>query len=157
MKRRAFPTAHTAVPNLAPMVDVVMVILIFFMLGTSFVLTEGFLSTQLPAQAGPGGAAQISFVPAVRIDLVRGEGDACGIRVMGQPVREGDFSALEAVLRQRVDAGADSQSRVVIRAEPDVRYESVVAAMDSARRAGFARIQFSVARRKSGAADDGAA
>lgn len=155
MNRRGFPTAHTAVPNLAPMVDVVMVILIFFMLGTSFVLTEGFLSTQLPAQAGPGGAARISIVPAVRIELFVGAGDACVIRVMGQSVRDGDFAALEAMLRSRVEAGADSQSRVVIRAEPAVRYEQVVAAMDAARRAGYPRIQFSVDRGKSTATPDG--
>lgn len=155
MNRHGFPTAPTAVPNLAPMVDVVMVILIFFMLGTSFVLTEGFLSTRLPAQAGPGGAARISIVPAVRIELYRGEGAACGIRVMGQSIRDGDFAALEGMLRSRVEAGADSQSRVVIRAEPAVRYEQVVSAMDAARRAGYARVQFSVDRGQAAATVDG--
>lgn len=70
---RARHPSSPSIPNLAPMVDVVMVILIFFMLGTSFALSEGVLPSQLPAQVGPGGAASVSIVPQVRIALVKRE------------------------------------------------------------------------------------
>ena len=52
MARRGFPLAHADIPNLAPMVDVVMVILIFFMLGTTFAISEGVLPTRLPSRIG---------------------------------------------------------------------------------------------------------
>ena len=125
------------------MVDVVMVILIFFMLGTSFAISEGFLPTQLPSQVGPGGAARVSIIPAIQIALTA-DGTAVRIQVMNQTIANGSFSALETLLRERAAAGADANSRIVIQAEPSVRYADVVSAMDACVRAGFPKIQFSV-------------
>ena len=67
MRSRRTELARVEVPNLAPMVDVVMVILIFFMLGTSFAMSEGVIPMQLPSDIGPGGAANVTVVPVVRI------------------------------------------------------------------------------------------
>jgi len=145
MPRRDLPPAHASIPNLAPMVDVVMVILIFFMLGTTFVLSEGLLRTQLPAQTGPGGGAKVLFVPQVRIDLIReSEGQPCRILVLGRELTENSFEALSAFLRDKVSAGADPEGRVLIAADPEVIYQHVVAAMDACIRAGLRNLQFAV-------------
>ena len=49
------PKPHgESIPNLAPLVDVIMVLLIFFMLGASLNLkTEGVLQTELDDRSGP--------------------------------------------------------------------------------------------------------
>lgn len=144
MKRRSFPTAHAAIPNLAPMVDVVMVILIFFMLGTSFALSEGVLPTQLPSQIGPGGGASVSIVPAVRIELREGPGGACQIVVMDRELQGNSFEALAAYMKEKINSGADPMGRVVLAADPGIVYQDVISAMDACVRAGFRNIQFSL-------------
>ena len=54
--RRGRGAAHFG-PNMTPMVDVVMVILIFFMASAAFVGEEWFLFAAIPVQAAPGQAA----------------------------------------------------------------------------------------------------
>jgi biopolymer transport protein ExbD len=144
MKRHAFPQAHATIPNLAPMVDVVIVILIFFMLGTSFALMEGSLQTQLPSQVANASAENVSVIPLIRIALRQEQDQPCRISVMNQDLAANNFSALLEFLNSKMNAGADADSRVVISSGPDVRYQNVISAMDACLRAGFTRIQFSV-------------
>ncbi len=145
MTRRGLPPAHAAIPNLAPMVDVVMVILIFFMLGTTFALSEGMLPTQLPAETGPGGGAAITILPAVRISLSeQADGRGCRIVVMGRELADQSFETLAAFLREKRVAGADPQAPVLISADGGLEYQQVISAMDACVRAGFSNIQFSV-------------
>jgi len=127
------------------MVDVVMVILVFFMLGTSLRVTEGVLPTELPSQLGPGGQARVQVVPTVRISLSRTDGGrGCRIRVMDRDLPVNSFAALASFLREKRLAGADPTGRVLIAAEPEVSYQSVISAMDACVRAGFGNIQFAV-------------
>lgn len=144
MKDHGLPAAHAEIPNLAPMVDVVMVILIFFMLGTTFAVFEGVLPTQLPSQIGPGGAATVTILPTVRIALMDAGESQCRIVVGGSPSPLPGFEALAGFLRERIAAGADPAGRVLIEADPAVQYQQVVSAMDACVRAGFGNIQFSV-------------
>ena len=144
-KYRQFPPAHAYAPNLAPMVDVVMVILVFFMLGTSLAVSEGVLPTQLPRQIGPGGQAQVTIIPTARIVLQEApDGRGCRIIVMDQSLPENTFDALQTFFRGKRAAGADPGGRILIGAEPNVQYQYVISAMDACVRAGFSNIQFSV-------------
>jgi biopolymer transport protein ExbD len=144
MARRGMPPAHAAIPNLAPMVDVTMVILIFFMLGTTFAISEGILPLQLPSQVGPGGGAAITIVPSVRIALFEQPGATCKIVVMDRALERNSFEELAGFLREKRVAGADAASPVLIAAEGGVQYQDVISAMDACVRAGFSNIQFSV-------------
>ncbi len=141
--------AHVT-PNLAPLVDVVMVILIFFMLGTTFAISEGILPTRLPTDLGRGPGDRVAIAPVVRITL-RPDAGAEGFRisVLGQPLAAGGFDRLYRFLRRKVDDGADPDGRIVIDADPAVNYQSVVSTIDACVRAGQRNIQFAV---KSGAA-----
>jgi biopolymer transport protein ExbD len=154
MKRRNLPQAQGAIPNLAPMVDVVMVILIFFMLGASFGLSEGALRTQLPARIGPGGGARIAMLPTVQIAILSQDAaPGYEIYVMDQALADNSFAGLAALLEQRRRAGADPTGKVLIGADPAVAYQHVISAMDMCVRAGFSNIQFSV-RSGDNASDD---
>lgn len=141
---RPRPTRETT-PNLAPMVDVVMVILIFFMLGTSFAAREGVLSMQLPADVGPGGGATVTISPAVRISLQPAEGGA-GVRlaIEGRPLAGHGFDDLCRYLKGQIDRGADPRGRVVLAVDPTVRYKHVIATFNACARAGFENVQFAL-------------
>lgn len=143
---RGLAPASESIPNLAPMVDVIMVILIFFMLGASLQLArEGVLKTELDPRSGPGPGAAAEILPVVKIALAEVDRpDACDIFVMGEPLPENTFAALRERLEQRRAAGADVANPVVIAAQSGVRWKLVVAAMDSAIAAGFHNVQFAV-------------
>lgn len=141
----ARPTSET-VPNLAPMVDVIMVLLVFFLLGASLALEkEGVLMTELDPRSGPGEGASVEIIPVVKIALADVDaGAAVAIYVAGQRLEGGTFGHLQRYLMDRKEAGADPLNPVVIAAESTVRWKFVVSAMDAAVRAGFENVQFAV-------------
>jgi biopolymer transport protein ExbD len=145
--RRGLPApAGERIPNLAPMVDVIMVILVFFLLGASLELaTEGVLQTELDPRSGPGEGTPVEIIPSVKIALeeVSG-GEACNIYVMGEPLPGNSFEHLAAFLNERRAAGADTANPVVVAAQPGVRWRFVVRTMDVAVCAGFTNVQFAV-------------
>jgi biopolymer transport protein ExbD len=146
---RRLEPAGDVVPNLAPMVDVIMVLLIFFLLGTSLdLVSQGVLQTELDPSSGPGAGARVEINPLIRIalaDLRAGQG--ARIFLLDEPLGDDDFDGLYRLLRDRRQAGADPANPVVIGAETTVRWKFVVKAMDAAVRAGFTNVQFAVSFR----------
>ncbi|HPM22794.1 MAG TPA: biopolymer transporter ExbD [Phycisphaerae bacterium] len=156
MKPRA-PAAEV-VPNLAPMVDVIMVLLVFFLLGTSLdLVSQGVLQTELDPSSGPGAGAAVEIKPLVRIALADvGSGSGAIIYVMDELLGQDDFESLHRFLLDRRRAGADPENPVVIGAETTVRWKFVVKAMDAAVRAGFTNVQFAVSFRAGSLSDSAA-
>jgi biopolymer transport protein ExbD len=145
--RRGLPApAGERIPNLAPMVDVIMVILVFFLLGASLELAkEGVLQTELDPRSGPGEGTAIEIIPSVKIALEEVDGGrACNIYVMGDRLPGNTFEDLSRFLEQRRTDGADTANPVILAAQPGVRWRFVIKAMDVAVRAGFANVQFAV-------------
>lgn len=149
---RKLAPVHESVPNLAPMVDVIMVLLIFFLLGASLDLVrQGILQTELDESSGPGGGAAIQVNPLIRIALQDvGEGESVDIFVMEEVLADNSFDGLLHYLESRRRAGADPDNIVVIGADTTVRWRYVIRAMDAAVRAGFHNVQFAVSFRKPG-------
>ncbi len=152
MRKSPAPVGET-VPNLAPMVDVIMVLLIFFLLGASVNLVkEGALPTELDTKSGPSEGAAVQIMPLIRIALQDvNKGESCDIYVMEQPLDGNDFDALYRFLRERRAAGADPENPVVIGGETTVRWKFMIKAMDAAVHAGFKNVQFAVSFRPAGA------
>ena len=146
---RKFEPAKESVPNLAPMVDVIMVLLIFFLLGASLDLVkQGILQTELDPRSGPGGGAAVEVNPLIRIALEDADqGESVNIYVMEEALGNNTFDGLLEFLLARRRAGADPDNIVVIGAETTVRWRHVINAMDSAIRAGFKNVQFAVSFR----------
>jgi biopolymer transport protein ExbD len=146
--RRVFHAGET-VPNLAPMVDVIMVLLVFFLLGASVELADqGILQTELDPSSGPGEGVAVEIHPSVRIAL-EDVGAGASVRIYANDafVGEDDFDALFQLLVQRLKAGADPANPVIIGAKQTVRWKYVIAAMDAAVQAKFKNIQFAVSFR----------
>lgn len=148
--RRAGPPPSDVVPNLAPMVDVIMVLLIFFLLGTSLeIARQGVLETQLDPSSGPGAGAAVQIMPRVRIGLAdANDGAGASIFLNDEPLAASDFDGLGRLLAQRRAAGADPSNPVVIGAEQNVRWQFVISAMDACVQAGFRNVQFAVSFRQ---------
>jgi biopolymer transport protein ExbD len=140
------------VPNLAPMVDVIMVLLVFFLLGATLQLAEqGVLQTELDPSSGPNPGQAVSITPRVMIGLQdRADGTAAAVSLNDDVLGENAFDALRELLERRRQAGADVENPVVIGADTDVRWRFVVKAMDAAVQAGFKNIQFAVSMRPAG-------
>jgi len=134
-------------PNMTPMVDVVMVILIFFMASATLLGPEVMLraAVDVPdrgaalaasSEVQPGDDAIFRIEsPAFFIRLSAREGvvAADGLGLTAAPLAALDDAA--AALAERLGDPADT--RIVIQPDEAVPYEAAVAAADACRRAGF--------------------
>lgn len=113
---------------LTSMIDVVFLLLIFFLVTADFAQQEHKLPSALQTEGG--GVRSSDLQPQIiRISLDDGE----PVYTIGQ-VRSSDRVSLEAVLKQLPrDAG------VAIKADPDVPIQSIATALQAARNAGFSR------------------
>ncbi len=141
------PQAHgERVPNLAPMVDIIMCLLIYFMLsGALYLNREGVLQTELDPRSGPAAGEKVQVNPVVKIGLEDvNDGKACNIWVLDEMLGENKFDELRSYMAQRRAAGADPGNPVIIGAIGSVRYRFVISAFDACVRAGFKNVQFAV-------------
>ncbi|MBK1706411.1 biopolymer transporter ExbD [Halochromatium glycolicum] len=119
--------------NLAPLIDVVFLLLIFFMVSTTF-RDDGRLRLQLPE-------ADTEAVPADEIELVEVVIDRHGrYDVAGRPVASGEVEALRQAL---VDAlGAQRDLPVLIKADAQARHQAVMSVLDASAQLGLTRVAF---------------
>jgi biopolymer transport protein ExbD len=116
--------------NLISLVDVVLLLVIFFMLSTTFV-QEGRLRVELP-EAGSTAAVR-AVNPIVITISTQGS-----YRVNDRALVNNERATLSAALRQV--AGESKGQPVTIRADARSTHQSVVTAMDVAARLGFTQV-----------------
>ena len=135
MKFSSQPTDDTEI-NLAPIVDVVFLMLIFFVVSTSLT-TENRLNLQLPASASTDPASE----PLLTLDiLANGE-----LRSQGESIN--DLALwLNQVPQQAQSVTAASTPRVLLRAEADTRHAHVAQVLDAVRAAGFEQVAIATRR-----------
>jgi biopolymer transport protein ExbD len=145
MKLRSNKQIHyDSGPNTTPLVDVVMVILIFFMLAGSFGISEHFLVSTVPASVKGIVTAPPppNWVPPTELDIrVEALGGGFVATVGNRQIS--DRNLLQATLKQMYAQFPDPQS-VEVRIDPgrDVDYTSVIDVYDAAVGAQFAKIGF---------------
>lgn len=119
--------------NLTPLIDVVFLLLIFFMVSTTFT-KESRLKLELPTAQGEA-AVQESNVLEIVVDA------AGHYRVNERPLAVHTLEALMIAMR---DAAANNGDvPVVITADAKSPHQSVITAMDAAGRLGFAKLSLS--------------
>ena len=135
-----------------PVISVVFNLLMVFMLAPSAATADGFLTTNLPKDSGPGPKPP-GIVDGIRVELydvgpngvyVDGaKNEYCSIRVAGRELG-GDFAALRKFLEDKRDHGLAPITPVIIAPTMGTLHEWVVQAFDAAVAARFTNVMFAV-------------
>ncbi len=123
--------------QIAPMVDVVFVLLLFFMASAGQTITEGFFQIGLPSPGTPG-TDKVS-VPIV-VDV-----DALGnVFVNNEPMSTGPKDRELKQLTEKLSASmkASPEDPVIVRPNLDARHERVVDVLNACRVAHVAKLTF---------------
>jgi len=132
--------------NLTPLIDVVFLLLIFFMVSTTFT-KESQLSIQLPEAS----EARTEQQPKMLLIEISGDGS---FAVKGPDEAEAkrliDTEPMTVMNAIKHAAGNADGLVTVIRADKRTPHESVVRAMDASRRLGYLKITFSTQKAPKG-------
>ncbi|MBS7455817.1 ExbD/TolR family protein [Coralloluteibacterium stylophorae] len=116
--------------NLVPLIDVILVLIIFFVITTTFT-SRSALQVQLPEASLSDDSAQAEA-------LVLQIGADGRIFVGDQEVLRNDVESLKAAIN--AVAGDDHERPVTLRADGRTPHQAVVTAMDALGQLGFARL-----------------
>ena len=116
--------------NLTPLIDVVFLMLIFFMVTTTFT-KESRLLVDLPEAQGVAGDNN----PEQLEIIVSADG---GYAVNGRVLHDSARSTLKAAIEEA--SGGDSTLPMVISGDANTRYQAIVTAMDVARQLSFVHL-----------------
>ena len=124
--------------ELTPLIDVVFLLLIFFMVSTTFVSDEGGLAVELPRSENR--------------DLIpEGRDVALAISADGTMQIDGEVQSLDQLRRRlKLTAEEDPSTMVVVRADKELAHGRVVEVMDLVRELGLT--QFAIATEAGGSA-----
>jgi biopolymer transport protein ExbD len=129
--------------NLTPLIDVVFLLLIFFMVSTTFT-RETQLSIDLPEATGVLREAQEKQIE-ILID------EAGSYRVNGKGLVDNRMRTLQAAI-YKIAAG-DTTLPMIITADAQSSHQSVVRAMDAAGQMGFVHLSITTRQPTGGPAD----
>jgi biopolymer transport protein ExbD len=131
-------------PNMTPMVDVVMVILIFFMASATFAGAEWFLKAGIPREGAaetpkqPEGSDPLALPPArFELSLVVVDGKTI---CRGQGIGETDLASLQDKLTDLARGLSGEDLVLIIRPDAGVPYPHVIRAQDAAIAAGIKKV-----------------
>jgi biopolymer transport protein ExbD len=116
--------------NLTPMIDVVFLLLLFFMVSTSFI-RESSLKVDLPEATGQAMAEQETPIDIV----INAEGD---FSINDISLFDNSREALAKALKDI--AGDNKDPHVIISADAETDYQNIVTAMDTAQQLGYTRL-----------------
>lgn len=135
MRRRTLHPPHRfGHVNITPMIDVLMCLIVFYL------IVGKLASDRLPAMDLPRAAGRDQDTPGAEIMLsVREVGGSVEIQVDGEVTTVSD---VESVVARRL--AAESDARVLLRADRDLAYGNVSPLVAACRRAGAESIRMAV-------------
>jgi biopolymer transport protein ExbD len=149
-------------PNMTPLVDIIMVILIFMMLTGTFAVGEWYLQSNMPMTEKGTGGTSVSNVPLdepleIRVETIPRIDPQSGLTVevwvasAGRIQVENDRAALTSQLdamRQKLNAANTPTSRIQVVISPgrSTRYKHLVEVYQAALEAKLEKVAFSRSR-----------
>jgi len=136
-------------PNMTPLVDVVMVILIFLMLAGSFAANQRYLMSDIPIGAkGAGGPQEHSGVIPTRLE-VRLSQRALPYECIIGPQKATNFAGVSTIFKEQVERFKNSSIdpetvQVTIYPMQDVRLDHLLTVYQAALTSGFKKVGFGV-------------
>ena len=138
--------------NLTSMIDVIFLLLIYFVVTASFTPGEGILTARLPQGTGTGQSIKLPPQPLNILVTPVGVSD-CRLQIEGHG-GAADFNALYDMLvslqydksRSRTQGSHKPDDPVIIKPQRDVRWQHVVNAFNAVVRARYSNIAFAQAQ-----------
>lgn len=134
--------------NLTAMIDVVFLLLVYFIVTVNFAADEGVLTGAIPRQTGESQARELPKRP-IRLLLTAAGETGCAVRISGQAQVTGDFNAIATLLAESQwapERGRKGMFKpdhpVLVESAQTVRWQHVVNAFNAAVRAGFSNVSF---------------
>ena len=118
--------------NLIPFIDVLLVVLIFLMLSTTY---SKF--TELQIRLPQADAQALSDYPKEIIVAINSEG---GYKIKGESIVAGDVAGLRSAIAAAT--GSNNKTVLVLQADASAKHQAVVSAINAARLAGLSQITF---------------
>ena len=125
--------------SMAPMIDCVFLLLIFFMVSTTFTPMPG-IRVQLPPPGEPSQDKPKGLI--VKIDNPTGNLKTGTMLLNGEVVQLGDM------YDRLFNATEEQKAMLIIQAQREVFHEQIVEVMDTAKDAGIDKIGFAIAARE---------
>jgi len=129
--------------ELTPMIDVVFLLLIFFIVTIKFKVLEGKLVTELPKDEGTARVDDVMQIDKIEIDIVPQASAPGGFitQVNGQTMR--DMNELRATVSRFVEAAPeDKPARSTLHPRAEINYEQVVTVVDNLLKVDLTDITF---------------
>ena len=122
--------------QIAPMVDVVFVLLLFFMACAGQNITEGFLKIALPSGATESNAVKVPIV----IDIDAAANVSVNKEPKGGGKNDHDLAELTEYLTRSMESSPDDP--VIVRPSMDALHERVIDVLNSCRKARVKNLSF---------------
>ncbi len=122
--------------QIAPMIDVVFVLMIFFMASAGAKVVEKELNMSLPAGKGAGGSA----VTPIIIDIAGDGTISMNSQNYGAPA-DRSLGTLRDWLKNAIESFGDKDP-VIIRPAPDARHERIIDVLNAASASGVKNLTF---------------
>jgi len=130
---------------MTPMIDVVFLLLVFFVWTASFKVVEYILPTTMSAQLGESNTDTVEPTPE-EIDfeqIIIRLADQSGLVTIS--INESQVASVEELAgRLEVIAGIKIDAPIIIYPDPEVVMEEVIDVYDAAKRTGFEKVSFAV-------------
>lgn len=133
-------------PNMTPMVDVVMVILVFFMASAAFMGDDWFLRAGVveSPKAGPASASAAAPTPpdplAQRLDVLLDRGSSGETLVTAFELVKAPLDSFAARARALPKGGATSKIEIIVKPVAAVPYQDVVRVHEACYAAGIEKV-----------------
>jgi biopolymer transport protein ExbD len=125
--------------DMAPMIDCVFLLLIFFMVSTTFAPMPG-IRVQLP----PPGKPTTDKPKGLIVRIANPE----GAQENGTMILNDEIVGFNEMFNQFITASDDMKNMLIIQSEREVLHEQIVRVMDIAKQAGIDKIGFAVVARE---------
>ena len=139
MTKMAARERKSAKLDMAPMIDCVFLLLIFFMVSTSFAPMPG-IRVQLPPPGKPNPNKPKGLI--VRI------ANPDGAQKYGTMILNDEIVNINQMFTEFIHAPEEIKNMVIIQSERDVMHEQIISVMDIAKQAGIDKIGFAVVARE---------
>ncbi len=129
---------------MTPMIDVVFLLLVFFVWTASFQLIEHVLSSEMTAQMGTDASQPVDPVPEQDFDKIvvriRWNGTSATWTVRDQPL--GSIEEVRSMMQAIADVKIDAP--IILHPDPVVPLGVVIEAYDVSKQVGFQEVSFAV-------------